>query len=126
MVTRLMYVCVGIILVGALPISLSSAQPHKGVATLKKVTFKKPELDDYALAQLFHNESMSGAYELSAAPRSIAFVLEFYQNGKKVEMKEISAAITDGDLPPTGEFALQMVDMDQLKLGNGKANHWRM
>lgn len=118
-------IVVGIIVCGAFP---SFAQPGAGPSPLKKVTFKKQELDEYALAQILRIDSMSGAYELNAKPAEIAFGLEFYKNGKKLDVKDLRAGIGGpaATLPTSGEFALQMVDMDHLKLADGKADHLRM
>jgi len=110
----------------------ASARAADKEPLLKKVGFKESELDDFALAQLLKIRKFAGTYELNAKPSSVGLRLDCYQNGKKVEFadgfKEISTGIGGAEaiLPTSGEYVFQIVDLDYLKLGDGKEKHWRM
>jgi len=90
-----------------------------------RITKVHPPIGD--VAEILQIRQECGTFELSFEPESIALLVEVYEDGKKVDGQGI-ADTRFGCNPEArkGSYSIQIADLDQLPLGGGKPNHFRV
>ena len=94
---------------------------------VQKITLKEPEFD--GIAGALHIIQKSGAVELSADSPLARIEIVLYKEGKKLPDLLASAGVLAGPSQRENDrirFALNVVDMDYLTLGDGKKEHCRL
>jgi hypothetical protein len=91
---------------------------------VKDITLKKAEYDSFA--EVLHITQKSGTIDLSDAVSAAAYIeIDMYRKGKKLPtvLKGLGSSDSTSDRI---RFALNVVDMDYLTLGDGKKQHCRL
>jgi hypothetical protein len=79
------------------------------------------------LAQVLHIVQLEGQIQLNAGFRNMTLVFAAYKDGKKVEQPASEhAGLGQHKKPGALTYAVQIVDLDFLPLGNGKKGHCRV
>jgi hypothetical protein len=85
------------------------------------------ELDLNDLAPILHIERYVGQVQLNSAYRNASLVMAAYRNGKPVELPGAEAEVLPGaETNSAIRYAVQVVDLDYLRLGDAKKDHCRM
>lgn len=88
---------------------------------LGSVSMKDAAIDD--TAEILGIRTWSGTFELRREVGGPLLVLDFYREGKHVETHRAFGML---NLATRGDFAIQVVDLDYLPLGDAKPGHWRV
>jgi hypothetical protein len=86
----------------------------------------KPELIG-DLAQVLRIKQLEGKVQLNRGFHNVTLVFAFYKDGKKVDLPQSEEGLF-GSYESSGVigYAVQMVDLDFLPLGDGKKGHCRL
>lgn len=84
------------------------------------------ELELIALKRALQIRSIAGNFQLADKANSIRLRLDFYRNGKPIPMKQSEPAIGGQEGRRYGQFGVQIVDLDYLKLGDARPGNWRI
>jgi hypothetical protein len=95
-------------------------EPAKPIA--KSIRIEQPKLG--SLEDTLHIRKCSGSYELNAPARRISLAIDLYREGKKIDSH--SFAVGDQEGAVSGEFSVQVIDLDFLPLGDGEKGHHRI
>jgi hypothetical protein len=79
------------------------------------------------LAEVLRIQQLQGKVELNSGFRNVTLVLAAYKDGKKVDLPGSEVPLF-GEYETTGiiSYAVQIVDLDFLPLGDGKKGHSRL
>lgn len=112
----------------AIPLLVAALLAGEPGPMAKSIRMQKHEFSD--LAEALHVQQHIGIIELSAQRRKSQIVIEFYRDGKKLSQTVDSVIVDDGgfnkDPNDQVQFALHIIDLDYLKLGDGKPRHCRL
>ena len=64
--------------------------------------------------------------ELLDETTSIRLRLDFYRRGQLIDVKMRGPGLGGRKPPPCGQFLVQIVDLDHLRLGDSPPGHWRI
>lgn len=88
---------------------------------LRRLAMKEAPIDD--TAETLGIRKWSGTFELQRPTAGGEFLIDFYRGGRLVETFKGFGWVNPID---RGEFAIQVVDLDQLPLGDRKPGHLRL
>src|SRR5689334_22069780 len=116
---------VGIIVVVAATAADPAARPAPSLARYVDGGVKPSQLGD--LAEVRRIQQLRGKAELNSGFNNVTLVLAAYKDGKKVDLSDREIPLF-GAYETTGtiSYAVQMVDLDFLPLGDGKKGHCRL
>lgn len=113
--------------IGPVANRLFAAEPKQTVEVLVDAEAFSSVADDLNI------KTRSGTIELSLPASNVRAEVEFYKDGKRLErqLNAASVALSTNGVPEKFkkfQFAIHIVDLDFLKLGDGQAQHnrWRL
>ena len=102
-------------------VCLAQSQPSK--SPVESVAFNRQEVDD--VARILRIKKLRGTYRLNSDVNSVSLRLDFYRNGERLDVNMAKPGVQAAGRK-TGDFLVQIVDLDYLMLGDGQAGHWRI
>jgi hypothetical protein len=109
-----------LIAAGFVPSGAPGEEPSRPIA--RSIRVELPKLG--SLEDALHIRKCSGSYELKTKARSVKLVIDLYREGKKVDSHAFSVGDHRG--AESGEFSVQVIDLDFIPLGDGKKGHHRI
>ena len=92
-----------------------------------EVTFSSDlPINHNELKRLLRIRSLSGKFQLEHSYNTFRLRLDFYRNGRLIDVGRTDAGVGGAELRRYGQFNVQIVDLDYLKLGDSPAGHWRI
>jgi hypothetical protein len=87
--------------------------------------FKQGTIEDIAPA--LHIERYGGQVELNSGFNHVRLVLQAYKNGKRLDLPDAEGdLLANAETNSTLKYAVHIIDLDFLRLGDAKKNHCRM
>jgi hypothetical protein len=90
-------------------------------------------IDDNSLERILGIRKIVGTFTLSEEVfqldekiRSVQLRVDLYRQGRPIPLRIKKPGIGSKELPRHGQFLVQIVDLDHLKLGNAPSGHWRI
>jgi hypothetical protein len=83
-------------------------------------------INRHSLERILQIKSITGSFRLTEKATSFRLRLDFYRQGKRVPLKIRKAGVGGKSGRQYGQFAVQIVDLDHLKLGDPRPQHYRM
>jgi hypothetical protein len=110
------------------------AQEHTPAPLVEAVTMTSNiPIDDNSLERILGIRKIVGTFTLNnevlrqnEAVQSVRLRVDLYRQGRLIPVKMTRAGIGGKQLPRHGQFLVQIVDTDHLKLGNAPLGHWRI
>jgi hypothetical protein len=87
--------------------------------------FKQGSIEDIAPA--LHVERYGGEVELNSGFSKVRLVMEAYKDGKRLDLPAAEGdLLVNAETNGTLKYAVHVIDLDFLRLGDAKKNHCRM
>ena len=90
-------------------------------------------IDDNSLERILGIRKIAGTFTLSdeilrrdERIQSVRLRVDLYRQGRPIPLSIKKPGIGSKELPRHGQFLVQIVDLDQLRLGNAPPGHWRI
>ena len=90
-------------------------------------------IDDNSLERILGIRKIVGTFQLSEhvlrledAVHSVKLRVDLYRNGQLLQVKMAKPGLGGREVPRHGQFLVQIVDLDHLKLGDAPSGHWRV
>jgi hypothetical protein len=82
-------------------------------------------IDDNSLERILGIRKIVGTFQLSEEEHSVRLRVDLYRKGRPIQVKMTKPGVGGTPLRH-GQFLVQIVDLDHLKLGDAPPGHWRV
>jgi hypothetical protein len=107
--------------------SFLCAQEPPPAATPEFATLNIERAPVHDLAHLLQITKLSGDFQLKSPAQRATLAIEIYHNGQRIDtLPKAEASLGLGGGILSGEFSVQIADLDYLKLGDSKPRHCRV
>jgi hypothetical protein len=79
-----------------------------------------------SLERLLRIRTLTGKFRLKDEYNNFRLRLDFYRGGKRIDVGKTDAGVGGAEPRRFGQFNVQIIDLDYLKLGDAPADHWRI